>query len=199
MEVCKSPEGLKETHTEACKQEGNQPNDQFLSPVSHTVREYQSERAEIRKQVISKGAEREILSSSPVKRTALSGFKKDAPNSIISGSSYTMSGGVKKQFPDGSCYIGECNPKGVPHGKGRFLSSCGDMFEGEFVNGKIEGRGTLTDSTGNKYVGTFIDSMRDGNGVEKMVSGDIYEGQFSKDKRSGYGKILSSRHSLQVR
>ena len=110
----------------------------FLSPASQSVRVYQSERANFQKHDEDKLADREILSSLPLRRTGLNAFRLDMPNSIISGSSKTISAGVKKQFPDGSCYIGACNDKGVPHGGGQFVGSRGDMFEGEFSNGRLE-------------------------------------------------------------
>lgn len=190
MHSCKGIKEKNETNNEAHQTDLKDHRELFLSPASQSVREYQSERADFRKQADGKRADREILSSSPVRRTGSNAFRLDMPNSIISGSSKTISAGVKKQFPDGSCYIGECNDKGVPHGRGQFVSSRGDIFEGEFSNGRIEGRGTLTDDQGSRYVGTFKDSLRHGKGVEKMASGDVYEGQFFNDKRSGYGKLI---------
>jgi len=187
MQSCKSVNN-EDAKFEACQTDEPAQKDMFLSPISHLDRDYQSDKADFRKQADGKVADREILSSSPVRKQGL-GLRLDAPHSIISGSSNSVSAGVKKQFPDGSCYIGECNEKGVPHGRGKFVSSSGDVFEGEFQNGRIEGRGSLTDKAGNRYVGTFKDSLRHGKGVEKMATGDIYEGQFLNDKRCGYGTL----------
>lgn len=190
MHSCKGINEENETNTEAQRTDEKGHRELFLSPASQSVREYQSEPADFHKHDEDKLADREILSSSPLRRTGLNAFRLDIPNSIISGSSKTISTGVKKQFPDGSCYIGACNSKGVPHGGGQFVGIGGDMFEGEFSNGRLEGRGTLTDVRGSRYVGTFKDSLRHGKGVEKMASGDVYEGEFFNDKRSGYGKVI---------
>lgn len=182
-------ERITDIKTEALKIEQNSKDGEiYLSPV-RTGRGYQSEKAEIKRLSPTLIDDREFMSSSPVRRPLNVTQKYEMPNSIVSVSSNTISGGAKKQFPDGSCYIGECNAKGIPHGKGRFTSSKGDIYIGEFENGKIQGQGMLTDSEGNVYTGTFEKSLRHGKGVEKMSCGDLYEGQFSEDKRHGYGRL----------
>ena len=45
----------------------------------------------------------------------------------------------------------------------------GDIYDGEWVDGKREGRGVYVYKNGNKYVGEFVAGMREGFGVFMMA------------------------------
>ena len=45
---------------------------------------------------------------------------------------------------------------GIPYGKGKEITSDGEIYEGDFVNGLPEGMGKITKSNGIKYEGNVI-------------------------------------------
>ena len=67
--------------------------------------------------------------------------------------------------------------------------SSGNMYEGDWVDGKIEGVGTLTYTDGDRYVGSWSDGQMHGTGTYYYASGDIYEGEWRADKRHGGGTV----------
>ena len=57
-------------------------------------------------------------------------------------------------FPNGDMFEGDFE-NGKPHGKGKMTFPNGDLFEGEFENGKPHGKGRMTFSNGNHLEGDF--------------------------------------------
>lgn len=94
----------------------------------------------------------------------------------------------RKKLPNGGEFEGECDGSGVPHGKGKYRSPDGDLYEGQFVKGKVEGWGTMTDSNGCQYSGRWLQNKRHGQGVERTTNGDTYEGLFADDEKHGFGR-----------
>ena len=118
-------------------------------------------------------------------------------------------------------YEGAKNEKGEYHGSGTLIDSLGFIYQGEFINGKLNGQGTLTfdrnypyfekiyfnqlfgsflpDSTscikcsnhGNKYVGEFKDGLMHGEGTSTSFDGKKYVGEFKDGLFHGKG-IFSS-------
>ena len=77
------------------------------------------------------------------------------------------------------------------HGRGTFLWGIkGDMYDGEWKNGKMHGKGTKKMANGDSYEGQFIDGVADGWGFKKFSTGDVHEGQYSLDKRCGFGSYI---------
>ena len=73
-------------------------------------------------------------------------------------------------------------------GWGRESRRNGEVFEGRFINGKINGKGIFTTIKGNKYVGDFINNRLHGKG--KLTTKNIqYSGEFRNNKMEGMGKI----------
>ena len=66
-----------------------------------------------------------------------------------------MTKDIRKEYEDGSVYVGEMKKDGKRHGKGTLTLPDGEKYEGEFKDGKYNGRGTLTLADGEKYEGEF--------------------------------------------
>ena len=81
-----------------------------------------------------------------------------------------------------NCVSGNC-----VNGFGKYHSPDGDIYEGDFVNGKGEGQGTNTFKNGNVYTGQFSNGLRNGKGTSKTADGNIYEGDFVNNKFEGQG------------
>src|SRR6185312_7025404 len=92
-----------------------------------------------------------------------------------------------KTFSNGDKYTGQFNSKGLQHGKGVYEFVNGDIYDGDFVNGKFEGKGKFTSAEGDIYEGEFKSDLYHGKGVAMDANGDKYEGNFDKGERSGYG------------
>ena len=108
-------------------------------------------------------------------------------------------------------YQGDINKKGEKHGFGRYISSTvkrigmwrndkftgwgkeirenGDIYEGKFVNGKLNGKGIYKNKQNKTtYVGDFVNSMFKGKG-EIYTKNYHYQGDFINNKMNGNGKI----------
>ena len=57
----------------------------------------------------------------------------------------------------------------------------GDIYEGEFKDGKFNGNGTYKYKNGNIYEGEFKNVYFYGKGIYKYNNGNIYEGEFKND------------------
>lgn len=119
------------------------------------------------------------------------------------------------KFKNGSCYDGELNDHGMPHGKGYMVSPSPtgsgrhDRYEGEFKNGKKDGFGYM-DYELNGYVaeyeGEWKDDKRCGKGSYKRYSmgGGAshrykYEGEWLNDMEHGEGtQTISDEHGLHL-
>mgnify|MGYP002624148171 FL=1 len=71
--------------------------------------------------------------------------------------------------------------------RGILVSSGGDYYDGEFVNGKKEGEGKLIYMNGNKYEGSFARGRQNGKGKLTQIDGDTYEGEWKDGKTNGQG------------
>lgn len=89
------------------------------------------------------------------------------------------------------CVSGNC-----VNGEGLFKFSHGDVYQGSFVNSKMEGKGTYIWKNGDKYIGTFKGAKRNGFGIFYRAGGDVYEGNYVDDKREGRGKNTSPNGSF---
>ena len=65
----------------------------------------------------------------------------------------------------------------------------GQVYMGEFKNGKREGRGVYEWSSGSTYEGEWRDNKRDGRGVWRDCNGDVYEGEYKSNRKEGKGVI----------
>ena len=108
-------------------------------------------------------------------------------------------------------YKGDLNSNGEKYGYGKFISPTlkrigmwkknnftgwgreirqnGDIYEGKFINGKLNGKGIFKNKIKNlTYIGDFINSERHGKG-ELFTKEYHYNGDFIKNKFEGKGKI----------
>jgi Uncharacterized protein conserved in bacteria len=67
-------------------------------------------------------------------------------------------------------------------GPGQTVYPNGEIYEGQYVNGKKEGNGTYTYSNGDKYVGGFFNDLREGIGRMTYNEKGEYYGYFKKEK-----------------
>lgn len=103
---------------------------------------------------------------------------------------------------------------GKPHGRGKCTLPYGSVYEGEFVNGKIQGigkmsgkgydyegnflngrysgHGKLSHSTGHIYEGDFVDGLAEGVCKRIWPDGSVYEGEWKAHKRHGKGIYVKS-------
>ena len=74
---------------------------------------------------------------------------------------------------------------------GRFAYKNGDLYEGDFSNGKKIGQGCYYQKDGSVYEGGWTDDKMHGQGKFKWATGDMagdqYEGQWKHGKRHGQG------------
>ena len=74
-------------------------------------------------------------------------------------------------------------------GWGREITENGDIFEGKFVNGKLNGKGIYKNKKNQStYIGEFLNSKRHGKG-ELYTKEYHYKGDFSYNNMDGEGKI----------
>lgn len=66
----------------------------------------------------------------------------------------------------------------------------GDVYEGEWVNGKFQGKGTYIWKYGQKYQGEYFEGLRHGDGDFYDLQGKHYTGYWKKGVRDGYGKVI---------
>ena len=86
----------------------------------------------------------------------------------------------------GDIYEGEWE-NGKYKGQGSIEYSDGTKYIGKWKEGLPNGQGTLTDSNGNKYVGEFVDGKRHGQGIYTMSDGSKYAGQWEDSIPNGEG------------
>jgi hypothetical protein len=130
---------------------------------------------------------------------------------VIEGVSYWS---LKCIDASGCTYEGEVKGN-IMHGNGRYTYPNGDVYEGNFENGKksgkgsleftsshtkerilyvgdfdnniMNGKGTMTFENKSSYVGDFVDGCWDGQGVFYYANGDEYRGGYKNNKKQGFG------------
>jgi len=90
---------------------------------------------------------------------------------------------------DGQVYIGEWLD-GKRHGQGVFKNKKGDTFSGIYHMNALQ-YGTWKFANGDSYEGTFANDKKDGFGTLKLTSG-TYVGHFVKDYFCGSGKLTTT-------
>ena len=96
----------------------------------------------------------------------------------------------------GHTYEGTINCEGQWQGRGIYTWPSGQIYDGEWRNGKSHGHGTFVYKSGDKYVGGFRLDDRHGFGTYSYKDGGRYEGQYKNNKRHGAGKeYFAGEHS----
>lgn len=87
---------------------------------------------------------------------------------------------------------------GCIHRRGRLKYSNGDVYDGEWVDGKRHGKGLLTIANGSSYLGEFEANLYHGFGLltirktqhpltKRWRAGETYEGEFVHGRKHGRG------------
>ncbi|CAI2375817.1 unnamed protein product [Moneuplotes crassus] len=79
--------------------------------------------------------------------------------------------------------------RNLPNGTGLKVFTDGDVYFGEFVNGKMEGYGEYFTSDGKHYEGEFVRNVYEGEGTEEWDDGTVYKGGWKAGKKHGNGKL----------
>ena len=93
-------------------------------------------------------------------------------------------------------YEGEVNGAYVFHGNGKMTYKSGDVYAGEFADGKYEGLGRYTFANGMYYEGEYVKGVREGEGLftwstdGNLENGWLFEGTFKAGK-AYYGKTTT--------
>jgi len=87
----------------------------------------------------------------------------------------------------GDVYVGQYKD-GKRSGEGKYTHANGEIYDGHWENDKRNGRGTNTWVSGAKYVGECKDNKRSGEGKYTYADGDVYDGHWDNNNKSGKGK-----------
>jgi hypothetical protein len=121
---------------------------------------------------------------------------------------YATGEGILTWFKNGQAdqqYFGGMK-RGMPSGKGKYIYSRGDVFEGEYFNGELHGKGRIVLRNRDSiivqlYTGNFNKGAQNGFGEEIIfddVTGDTsqyYSGDFYDDERHGPGLLKDYRYN----
>lgn len=84
-------------------------------------------------------------------------------------------------------YVGERNAFNRFHGKGTYKYTNGNVYEGEWVDGRKSGQGSQTWPSGEKYEGGWSNNREHGEGTKTWPNGESYSGEWLQGKMSGKG------------
>ena len=87
-------------------------------------------------------------------------------------------------------YEGERNAFNRFHGHGKFTSSQGVVYEGNWVDGRRDGEGVETKPDGETYSGHWSNNREDGKGKKTWPNGDSYDGNWVIGKMQGTGTFV---------
>ncbi|MEQ1642280.1 MAG: hypothetical protein ABL959_02415 [Pyrinomonadaceae bacterium] len=103
------------------------------------------------------------------------------------------------EYSDAKPFDDKCMSGNCVNGKGKMVYRTGDIYEGDFVDGKRVGQGTYTYKNGQLYVGQFSDGVRNGKGKFTFSDGSTYEGSFVMGNFIGHGTYTSKNVGNQTR
>ena len=78
-------------------------------------------------------------------------------------------------------------------GRGILCDDKGNIYEGDFLNGKFEGYGHYKMSNGDNYIGEFKNGLFDGKGQLTDKNGNVFDGDFVKGKKEAFGVIITNK------
>lgn len=119
-------------------------------------------------------------------------LEKPNPTHLMTGGKASRAGVV---YDVGSWRLGD---DGSIYRRGRLKYSNGDIYDGEWLNGKRHGKGTLKFADGGGYIGEFDENFFHGFGMltvaksqhpltKKWIPGERYEGEFVQGRKHGKG------------
>lgn len=98
----------------------------------------------------------------------------------------SSSGSWVQVYSDGDVYEGEFHD-GKCSGSGVYYYYKSGRYEGDWVDGKYDGYGIETWAKGSKYRGQYRQGLRHGIGVYRFYTGDVYAGEWSNGQCQGCG------------
>ena len=98
-----------------------------------------------------------------------------------------FTGHQSKIFTNGDLYVGDWL-EGKPHGSGIYSWGEDNTFEGRFEEGLPQGSGIFTLSDGSVFEGDVRAGLFEGTGVYKFINGNCYRGEFKQDMMEGEGE-----------
>lgn len=106
-------------------------------------------------------------------------------------------GSLLQKFFDGTCVLFQGYWRnGIKEGRGRVISTIGNVYEGEWKNGQCEGKGIYIYGPGDdrlRYEGDFVNNWMNGRGTLYFRDGSKYVGQMENEVRHGYGKMIYNK------
>jgi len=99
--------------------------------------------------------------------------------------------GMATYVKSGNVYKGNY-VNGKIEGQGEAIYKSGDHYIGGMSNGKFAGYGVYTFKSGNKYEGEFVNSKKHGKGKQTDADGSYYEGDFENNLMHGLGKYVDA-------
>jgi len=91
-----------------------------------------------------------------------------------------------RTYPNGDIYVGEWKD-GKAHGQGTCTYADGDKYVGEYRDDNFHGQGTYTHANGEKYVGEYKDGKKHGQGTNTWPDGGKYVGEWKDGEPYGKG------------
>ena len=82
------------------------------------------------------------------------------------------------------------------NGKGILCDEKGNIYEGDFVNGKFEGYGRYKMTNGDNYIGEFKNGYFEGKGQITDKKGNVFSGDFIKGHKDGNGLIVTNQGEI---
>lgn len=73
----------------------------------------------------------------------------------------------------------------LQHGRGKLVKKSGDVFEGDFRNGKVNGNVIIHFADGSKFKGIYKNGKRNGAAIEESKDGKRFEGSYVDGLRDG--------------
>ncbi|KAI3498411.1 hypothetical protein L1887_34186 [Cichorium endivia] len=89
-------------------------------------------------------------------------------------------------YNNGDVYEGEFH-QGKCSGCGVYYYYMSGRYEGDWIDGKYDGYGVETWARGSRYRGQYRQGLRHGFGVYRFYTGDIYSGEWSNGQSHGCG------------
>ncbi|EPS64865.1 hypothetical protein M569_09914, partial [Genlisea aurea] len=98
----------------------------------------------------------------------------------------SISGCYVQAYSNGDVYEGEFH-NGKCNGSGIYYYYMSGRYEGDWIDGKYDGYGVETWARGSRYRGQYKQGLRNGFGVYRFYTGDVYAGEWSSGQSHGCG------------
>ncbi|XP_011093496.1 uncharacterized protein LOC105173454 isoform X2 [Sesamum indicum] len=109
------------------------------------------------------------------------GSSKTVDENVIS-----LSGSHVQDYSNGDVYEGEFH-EGKFSGGGVYYYHMSGRYEGDWIDGKHDGYGVETWAMGSRYRGQYRQGLRHGLGVYRFYTGDMYAGEWFNGQSNGWG------------